>query len=333
MKTAIKSIIALLFLTTMSCKKNMPTNTNIESQVQSKPNYILEKPKKVTFGYEVKTVGVLSNKNEFQLSFMVGGIINYLPVNEGDFVKKGQVLARINQTSIKVMTERLTLSYEKAKRDYARVAALYNDKVVTLENLENAKTGLENTKLQLENAKFSKQHAVIKAPNSGTILSVLAQKNEMIQAGSPIIIMGSNKGGKVLKTTLADIDVVNINLKDTCVIQFDAFPNKIFTGYVSEISSSADRYTGMYPIEIYVNDKKNVLKSGFIGKVTIQSKNQKEYLQIPIEALVSADKMIGKINILKEGKKQTKTIKIARVLSDKLLIFEGVSENDTIILN
>jgi RND family efflux transporter MFP subunit len=264
---------------------------------------------------------------------MVGGIINFLDVNEGDYVKKGQVLARINQTSVKVTTDRLTLAYEKAQRDYDRVKALYNDKVVTLENLQNSKTGLDNAKLQLESAQFSQQYATIKAPGSGTIQSVLIHKNEMTQPGSPVLIIGSNKGGKVLKTNIADIDIVKVNMQDYCVIKFDVFPNIIFTGSVSKMNSIADRYTGTYEIEIAVKDKKNILKSGFIGKATIQSKIENAYLQIPIEALISADKMTGKINVLVDGEKQSVIIKIAKILGEKILILEGLSENTEVILN
>jgi len=333
MKLIYTTSIAILLLSIISCKDE--TNKGITSvqTVTTEQNYITQKPTSVNYANETTATGSLANKNEYQLSFMVGGIINYLNVNEGDYVKKGQILAKINQTSVKVATERLTLNYDKAKRDYARVEALYKDQVVTLENLQNAKTGLDNARLQLKSAQFSKQYASIKAPNSGVVLSVLAQKNEMTQAGNPIIIMGSNKGGKVLKTSLADIDIVNVRKNDKCEISFDAFPNQVFEGFISEISSTSDRYTGTYDIEINVKDPNRKLLSGLVGKVIIQSNTKNEFLQIPIEALISADKMIGKINVLVNDTKEMKTVKIAKILGEKLLISEGISKNDIILVN
>jgi len=170
MKTILKSIIAIILFTSIGCNKEETKQKIITPTETIQQNYVTEKPTIVNYGNEIITTGSLSNKNEYQLSFMVGGIINYLSVDEGDYVKKGQLIAKINQTSVKVMTDRLNLAYDKAKRDYARVEALYKDKVVTLENLQNAKTGLESIRLQLENAKFSKQHATIIAPNSGRII-------------------------------------------------------------------------------------------------------------------------------------------------------------------
>ncbi len=330
MKILINTLLIYTLLINAGCNKNK----EIPSQQEAvKELFTTVKPEAVSYAYEITTTGILSNKNEYQLSFMVGGIIDYLEVNQGDYVRKGQILAKVNQTSVNVTTNRLTLAYQKALRDYARVEALYKDKVVTLENLQNAKTGLENAKLQLESAKFSQQHATIKAPGSGKIQSVLAHTNEMTQAGSPVIIMGSDKGGKVLKTNLADIDVVKVSIKDPCSITFDAFPDTIFSGYVSEISGTSDRHTGTYEIGIYVKDSKNILKSGFIGKASISSLKKVDYLQIPIEALVFADKMTGEINVLEEGKKKSKAIKIARILGENLLVSEGLSENEEVIIN
>jgi len=333
MKTIYKPFIAILLLSIISCEKEQKeTESKVETEI-TKKSYITQNPIQVNYANEITATGSLANKNEYQLSFMVGGIINYLDVNEGDFVEKGQVLAKIDQTTVAVTTERLTLNYEKNKRDYERVEALYEDKVVTLENLQNAKTGLDNAKLQLESAQFSKKYASIKAPNSGVVLSVLTQKNEMTQAGSPIIIMGSAKDGKVLQTSLADIDVVSVQKNDTCKISFDAFPNQFFEGFVSEIAGTADRYTGTYDVEITMIDPEGLLLSGLIGKVIIHSQTKKEYLQIPIEALVSADKMLGKINVMVNGEKELKTIKIAKILGEQLLISEGISKNDLILLN
>ena len=332
MKLLFITITTILLLSLISCKnESVKTASTVKKEIVGQ-NHITKNPEIINYANEITATGSLANKNEYQLSFMVGGIINYLNVNEGDFVKKGQILAKINQTTVQVATERLILNYDKAKRDYSRVEALYKDHVVTLENLQNAKTGLENARLQLEIAQFSKKHASIKAPNSGVVLSVLAEKNEMTQAGNPIIIMGSKKDGKVLKTSLADVDIVNVRKNDPCKISFDAFPDQIFEGFVSEIASSADRYTGTYDIEIIVKDPKSVLLSGLVGKVNILSQIKKEYLQIPIEALVSADKMLGKINVLVNGNKELKTVKIAKILGEKLLISEGISKNDVILL-
>jgi len=333
MKIYLQTLIVTSLFINIGCQKEETTKEIQQQENISEKEYETISPQKVLYANEINTTGTLLNKNEYQLSFMVGGIVNYLEVEEGDYVKEGQILAKINQTSVNVMTNRLTLAYEKSVRDYDRIKSLYDDGVVTLEDLQNTKTGLDNTKLQLDNARFSKQYASIKAPCSGKILSVQIQKNEMTQAGAPIIIMGNEKSGKVLKTNLADVDIVNVNMNDSCFVEFDAFPNKKFTGYVSNISASADRYTGTYAIEIFVIDTENRLKSGFVGKAKIKSNIEIEYIQIPIESLVSADKMIGKINVLVNNKKQLKTVTIAKILGSKLLIREGLSVNEKIILN
>jgi membrane fusion protein, multidrug efflux system len=334
MKTIIKAIATVfIILASISCNEKNVHTGNIVTQESIKPIFKTVQPTTVIYADEITAVGLLSNKNEYQLSFMVGGIVNSVGVEEGEYVRKGQVLAQINQIAVEVMVKQLELVYEKSQRDYNRLETLYQDSVVTLEQLQNAQTGLDNAKLELENALFRKEYSTIKAPSSGKIQKIIVRENEMTSAGNPILVLGSDVDGKVLKTSIADVDIVKIKMKDHCTISFDAFPNKIFTGYISEISGVADKYTGTYEIEINVKDKKNVLKSGFIGKALIKTTQENEYKQIPIEALISANKMTGEINILEEGKKKLRTVKIARILGDQLLISDGLSGKEQIIIN
>lgn len=94
MKTILKSIIVIILFTTISCKTDDTQTETATQQKIIKQNYITETPKRVKYGNEITATGFLSYKNEYQLSFMVSGIINYLDVNEGDYVRKGQVLAK-----------------------------------------------------------------------------------------------------------------------------------------------------------------------------------------------------------------------------------------------
>jgi len=115
MKIILKLIMAITLFATISCKKENTTKEVETEQTLVEQNYVTEKPKVVKYGNEITATGLLSYKNEYQLSFMSNGILNYLNVDEGDYVKKGQLLASINQTTVKVMTDRLTLSYDKWK--------------------------------------------------------------------------------------------------------------------------------------------------------------------------------------------------------------------------
>ena len=98
----------------------------------------------------IRTNGVLANKDEFRLSFKVGGVIKRIAVREGERVRKGQRLAEIEQTEINAQVEQARQAHEKAQRDVERGERLYADKVISLEQLQDLRTQTRVTEAALE---------------------------------------------------------------------------------------------------------------------------------------------------------------------------------------
>lgn len=113
--------------------------------------------------------GQFLTDDETVLSFKTGGIVEDIFVREGDYVKKGQVLATLNLTEIKAQELQAELSYEKARRDFERVKNLYNDSVATLEQYQNSKTVLDLALETLNSAKYNLNYSRIIAVHDGYI--------------------------------------------------------------------------------------------------------------------------------------------------------------------
>ena len=84
----------------------------------------------------INATGLVSTENEAKYSFKTGGVINRIFVDEGQFFRKGQLLATLNSTEISAGLMQSNLSVEKAQRDYHRAVNLYKDSVYTLEQLQ-----------------------------------------------------------------------------------------------------------------------------------------------------------------------------------------------------
>lgn len=103
---------------------------------------------------------------------------------------------------------------EKAKRDLKRVSNLYNDKVVTLEQLQNTKTAFDIAQKQLEVVAFNKQYAYIYALNSGFVTKKIANEGEIIGNGLPVLAINENTNGAwLLKVGMSDKDWAMIELE------------------------------------------------------------------------------------------------------------------------
>lgn len=352
-------VILALSLFALACTSK-EQSTEETTKVPSK-KVISSKVKKVDFQESVFASGKLSSKEESKLSFKTGGVIKKIHVREGQYVKKGQLLVELDLDEIRAQVQQANLGKDQsnitinnaklaiqlAERDYKNALGLYQDSVATLEQLENAEVQLNNARNQLEAAKkgldysqqnielanFNLKYSKITAPSSGTILKKVAEVNELVGPGTPVIFFGSKDKAQVLRVNLTDKDIIHVQLNDAAHINFDAYPKFTFEGTVREIASMADPYTGTYEVEIEVVPNGKRLLSGFIGTVNIFTDSKTALFEIPVDALIGADKNQGDVFLVQNGKAIKTKVGIHKIRGDQLLINNGLNEADEVIIS
>lgn len=288
MKTQLFYIALLLLAILTSCKQEYNTEATAE---KSTKKVRVTTSSGLSITPEIKAAGKVASKDEVVLSFKTGGVLNSLKFEEGQKVKRNNRLASLNLAEINAQVQSAQNAYDKAVRDYERATAMYQDTVGTLEQLQNRKTQLDITKSQLEIANFNKKYSVINAPFSGTILKKYVENGQLVTPGQPIYLIGSsgNKGAQILKTGLSDKEIVKLKLRDRSKVVFDAFAKAEYKGNLTQIAQVANSSTGLYDVEITLDDYHPELKNGFIGTVYIQPSSASSILKIPMNALVEGD--------------------------------------------
>jgi len=262
----------------------------------------------------IKGVGALASKTQSNLSFLTGGIIDRIYVNEGDLVKEGDLLTRLEMTEIESRLSQARLAYNKAQRDFERVENLYRDTVATLEQYQDARTGLDLAASNLRIARYSKKNSSIMAPSDGKILKKLKEVNEIAAPGHPVIVFASTETDWILNVNLSDRDIVRVEAGDTAIVRFDAYPGEEFLAEVREVASVANLMSGTYEVELSLQELPERLVSGLIGKATIHPAAE-NYLFLPPEALVEAIGNQGTVFVLDGDKVRRTEVELASVTS------------------
>ena len=249
--------------------------------------------------------GVLASESEMTLSFKIGGIVDAVAVDEGQYVRQGQLLAKLDLAEINAQVVQAQNGFDKAKRDLQRVENLYADTVATLEQMQDARTALEVAQATLDIAKFNLRYAKVIAPVNGKILKRSVEPSELVSPGQPLFVLGSsgNRGAQVINIGLADEDIVKVAIQDTASLTFDAFPNKTYSARVTEISEAANPATGTFPIELTLEGQYHpALKNGFVAKVSLYPSGVSPYYNIPMTALVEGDQNWAKVYLTNDKK-------------------------------
>jgi len=311
-----------------SCKRSNSGSVTPDNTVTVKAERVAEK----LVAFPVRTSGRLSVESEQKLSFRTGGIIRNIFVKEGENVKKGQLLARLNLSEIQAQVNIAEEAFEKAERDFSRAENLYKDSVVTLEQYQDAVTRLELARSNLEIARFNLKYSRIEAPAIGKILKILMEENEITAPGYPVLLFGSTESLWVVKANVTDKDVVSIHRDDSAYLFFDAFPGTRFPGKISEIAGMADPYTGTYEIEICLADRTvKKMAPGFIAKAEIIPDNMKKLIAVPVDAVFNSSETTGYVYEILDTVAVMHKISFEHISDDYIYIRDGLSPGTYVI--
>jgi membrane fusion protein, multidrug efflux system len=330
MKTTIYLLTLALVAFIVSCGKSTSLNTSTEQGVCVKTDSLVETKTAIP----IQCSGILTSKRMIKLSFKTGGIISKIYVKEGSIVKKGQIIASLDMTEISAQVSQAKLAFEKAERDLKRVKNLYRDTVATLEQFQDA-TSAYDAALETKNiAEFNQKFSYIIAPENGKIIAKLSEEHELVGPGMPVLVF-TEQGPEewVVKAGVSDKDIVKVRQGDKAEAFLDAFPNKIFTAYVSQVSQAADPQSGTFEIELTVNHGNERLVNGLVAKVKIESVNKQAVTLVPPDALTEAD---GKKAFLYVVEKDDTTAKkvpvtIAYLQNNAVAILEPVNKMGKVI--
>lgn len=131
--------------------------------------------------------GVVQESHDISLGFKTAGQISRILVKEGDHVKQGQVMARLDDADYKLGVEALEIQCRQLQDEVNRTRALYESKSVSANDYEKAVAGLKQLKVQLQANRNKLAYTVLKAPTDGYVLSVNFAPAEMVDAGTPVI--------------------------------------------------------------------------------------------------------------------------------------------------
>ncbi len=288
MKTILFTIFATTLLLTSCNEKHQNTNPLGEPDiiaVKVSPVSSLNVP------HAIQVTGLVSTEDQANYSFKIGGIISRILVNEGDFFRKGQLLATLNSTEISAGLSQSSLGVDKAQRDYDRAMNLYKDSVFTLEQLQNTRTALDVAKKGKEAIAFNEHYAKIYAASDGFVAKKMANEGEVVGGGMPVLLTNTVQQhvGYLLKVGVTDREWTNIKTGQAAKVTLDGFPDQVFEATVFRKLQSADREIGSFQIELKLKLNNIVPPVGMFGKADIEIGQTENAIVIPYNALVEAD--------------------------------------------
>ena len=229
----------------------------------------------ITIIETVSATGKIQPEIEVKISSEVSGEIIALPVKEGQVVKKGDLLVKINPdlytsgynrtvsnlSGTKAGLSQADATFKEAKASYDRSKTLFDKGIISRSDWDKAIAAFEGAKANKESAYYNVQSAnatvkeakdnlgrtTIYAPADGTISSLDVELGERVlgtqQMAGTELLRVANLNNMEVEVDVNENDIVKINIGDSTKIQVDAYLKKEFKGIVTSISNSASAAT------------------------------------------------------------------------------------------
>ncbi|MEA3512308.1 MAG: efflux RND transporter periplasmic adaptor subunit [Campylobacterota bacterium] len=237
----------------------------------------------LSYGKTIELSSTVISDNEKYMTSRFMGFVNTVNVNEGDIVKKGQLLYAIDSTEIDSKKQQALLAvqmyenqYLTMKRNYERFQRLLEKGLVSKFEVEQLELGTKNledmvkiTKAQVKEVDNQYQYLTIKAPNDGVVVRKTIKAGEMAIPGMPAIVLSDLSSLKI-KTEVSEADLKNVFVGQKARVEIPSMKLKT-TGKIVAIIPSSNPMTHTFTIKLSFKNTKNVYP-GMYSKVFIDSK-------------------------------------------------------------
>lgn len=274
------------------------------SQEEDKIRYRTELITRGDISNTILAFGVLNPVELVDIGTQVSGKVEAVYVKVNDKVTKGQLLAVIDpsllQTNLKrsrANLETAKASFDMAARDLERSRTLVEKGYIAKIELEraeqsylNAKNSYQSAQIQVEEDEVNLGYTQLLSPIDGIVVAQLVTEGQTVQASfqtpNMFKIAGDLRKMKIA-AAMPEGDISNIKVGQEVVFTVDAYPNREFTGKVSEVNLNPDTSysTVTYSTTIEVENDDLTLLPGMTANLTIILSELEDVLRIPAAAL------------------------------------------------
>ncbi|NQS90740.1 efflux RND transporter periplasmic adaptor subunit [Patescibacteria group bacterium] len=279
----------------------------------------------------VSATGYLSPLKYGSLRFNRSGRLKQIMVDEGNYVKEGQILARLEDDQEKLSLLRAENALKEAESELKKA------KVSSPKNvIEESQRQVKERELELQLRKKDLEDTLLKAPFPGVVSKIYAEEKEVVStqtiSASKDILRLIDTGTLFADVCVDEVDISQIQIGNKARITIDAYPDEVFLGKVVEIAPETTTSSGLIVIEVKIELEKAdpKLKPGFTASADIIVGEAKNVLILPVET-VNEEGKEKFVAILEEGKPSLKHIAVGVSDGTNVEIKSGLKEGELVL--
>jgi membrane fusion protein (multidrug efflux system) len=323
------AVIGAVAFTLMNNKKEMAAKAAVAEIKSDAISVALTEAKTARIDKSFTAQGNFEPVQTLALMSETQGQIKQVLKRKGDRVRAGEVLLRVEATTMNADLSALQANYEKAKRDLGRYENLAAGEAITKRQLEEARLSVKSIEAQLVSARQRVSKTRITAPITGEINEIYVEVGSYLGIATKLYDI-VNVDRLKLNVQVGEREVLLIRKGDKVKVKADVSTTESFPGTVTAISAQANSSL-KYDVEIEVkNPGQNSLRAGMYGTAAFEIADQRNALLLPREAIVGSLQDPA-VYVVENDIARLKKVKIGTVTQAQVEIVEGLTASQKVV--
>lgn len=259
----------------------------------------------------------------------VGGVVRELMVEEGDYVEKNDILARLDDEELRVSLNQAEAKLDRLKSLYERNMELHRKGLISTEEFQQSKYDYRQQEAAYEMAELNLKYTAIRTPISGVVSRRMVKVGNMVLQNSPAFrVTGLNPLIAVLHVPEKRLE--SLSKGQEVKLRIDALGGEYVKGRIKRISPVVDPETGTVKVTVETINSSNRLKPGMFARVNIIHDIHRDTALLPKDAIISEDDQ-SVVFVLKDSTALRKTVTIGFRNTTHVEVLSGLSIGDTVV--
>lgn len=277
----------------------------------------------------IEVTGQVTAQSRATLSSQLRARVESVLVREGQEVKKGDTLARLDQRDVQAALARAEAELDHAAAHLARMERLFREESATRQELDDAQRAAKVAEAGRRTALAHVSHAVLAAPFDGIVIEKQVEVGELASPGRPLVTVEDARRLR-LEATVAESDLPAVAAGARLPVTIDALGPKPLHGTVAQVLPSGDPATHTFLIKVDLPPTSG-LKSGMFGRLHVE-KDASPTLVVPASAIVERGNLTGVFVVRPDSVAELRWVKIGRRLDGDVEVLSGVNLGERVLL-
>jgi len=275
--------------------------------------------------------GTVEANRAGKAGFKIGGKIRSLAFEEGQLVRKGALLARLDPAELLEQKRKAEEQESKTGRDLDRMEKLHGKGTVPLSSFQDAISVHVSAEAELNIVKEQLENCELYSPFTGRVTRKLCEVGEVVGPGTPIALL-TEMDPILVKAAVPDQLLPQIHPGQTVHVETDQqFPTR-FQGKVTRIETSADPLSRTFHVEVLLENPDEALKPGLIVRVQVIVDPDHRAIFVPLDAVLDFGPDPSVFVVL-DGTAHKRSIAMGEVKGSEVELLQGLSPGEMVVVS